>query len=277
MESNGRAVSARGLRMRVRRFFLAYDAMGELRGGGGHVRLGHGALTDLRWWARLPDEAMERPLWQLVPTVTLHTDSSGYAWGGVVGAGEPDIAEARGTWTQRERESHITALELRAVTQAMECLASRLRAQVVRHFEDNQAVVGVLGALTSPSPAMMAELEVRAAKRADNGQLLWVLKDMADLVPRSEEQGRLPHDLQGWCYDGRKLVRRSHACFGTSHCLRPRPSWCIASTRLASLVRGWLPRWRTHGCRGPQPCACVGRGGGEGMCRSLARSLAREI
>ena len=40
----------------------------------------------------------------------------------------------------------------------MECLAPYLSGRVIRHFEDNQAVVGVLGSLTSPSPAMMAEL-----------------------------------------------------------------------------------------------------------------------
>ena len=135
-----------------------YDAMGELKGWGGHVRLPHGALVDLKWWARLRDSEMARPIWELEPSITLHTDSSTYAWGGVVEAGTPEAVEARGTWTAAERESHITALELRAVTQVVACLAPRLQGRVVRHFEDNQAVVGVLRALTSPSAAMMREM-----------------------------------------------------------------------------------------------------------------------
>ena len=40
---------------------------------------------------------------------------------------------------------------------------------------------------------------------------------MVDHVPQSAEQGRLPHDLQGLCFDGRKLQRHSHACFNTSY------------------------------------------------------------
>ena len=45
--------------------------------------------------------------------------------------GASSQTDARATWTQEERESHITALEMRAVTQAVACLAPRLRGQMV--------------------------------------------------------------------------------------------------------------------------------------------------
>ena len=151
------SLAVRSARFRSRSL---YDAMGTLQGWGGHVRLSRQAQQDLRWWTRLTAAEAERPIWPRPPTATLHTDSSGYAWGAWLNEGTTAADHARGTWAEAEAADHITALELRAVTRAVATFLPQLRGKVVTHWEDNQAVVAVLTKLTSPAPAMMTELRV---------------------------------------------------------------------------------------------------------------------
>ncbi|XRB14270.1 RNA-dependent DNA polymerase [Pseudoscourfieldia marina] len=153
------------LALRPARFHLReiYDVIGTLQGWNGRVALTKQALRDLRWWARLRAEDTGCPIWRPIETATLHTDSSGFAWGAVLDG----KLEARGYWTSEEAEDHITLNELRAVTRAVTTFRSQLEGKTVQHFEDNMGVVYIINGLTTRSPAIMAEL-----------RLLWRVLDL---------------------------------------------------------------------------------------------------
>ncbi|XRB14165.1 RNA-dependent DNA polymerase [Pseudoscourfieldia marina] len=153
------------LALRPARFHLReiYDVIGTLQGWNGRVALTKQALRDLRWWARLRAEDTGCPIWRPIETATLHTDSSGFAWGAVLDG----KLEARGYWTSEEAEDHITLNELRAVTRAVTTFRSQLEGKTVQHFEDNMGVVHIINGLTTRSPAIMAEL-----------RLLWRVLDL---------------------------------------------------------------------------------------------------
>ncbi|XRB11733.1 hypothetical protein RI054_03g15660 [Pseudoscourfieldia marina] len=115
---------------RPARFHLReiYDVIGTPQGWNGRVSLTKQALRDLRWWARLRAEDTGCPIWRPIETATLHTDSSGFAWGAVLDG----KLEARGYWTSEEAEDHITLNELRAVTRAVTTFRSQLEGKTVQ-------------------------------------------------------------------------------------------------------------------------------------------------
>ena len=100
----------------------------------------------------------------------LHTDASMSGWGAALNSETP----AAGFWSAKQRESHITLLELKAVRLAVESFLTDLRGREVLHFIDNQAALAALTNVTSRSPVMMAELR----------KLWWVL-DVNDVRMRS--------------------------------------------------------------------------------------------
>lgn len=55
---------------------------GPRRPAGRDLRLGHQALADLRWWAKLTDLALlGRALWPAEDDAGMHTDASLTGWG----------------------------------------------------------------------------------------------------------------------------------------------------------------------------------------------------
>jgi len=120
----------------------------------GSVQVTNQLARDLRWWAEVPTHSNGRSLFKVVETAYLHTDSSGYGWGGVLN----DLKTARGFWYDTDRASHITFKELKAVRLAIESFLPDLMGRSVLLHEDNQAVVSVLTHYTTRSPQMMVEL-----------------------------------------------------------------------------------------------------------------------
>eukprot|EP00873_Tetraselmis_striata_P019580 jgi/Tetstr1/439844/TSEL_028255.t1 len=113
---------------------------------------------DLQWWTSVPSQSNGKsngkPIHRPVETAYLHTDSSGYGWGGVLNG----RLEARGFWSSADERPHITWKELKAVRLAVESFLPHLAGRNVLLHENNQAVCHVLSGLTSHSPEMMAEL-----------------------------------------------------------------------------------------------------------------------
>eukprot|EP00873_Tetraselmis_striata_P008983 jgi/Tetstr1/429247/TSEL_001910.t1 len=66
---------------------------------------------DLQWWTSVPSQSNGKPIHRPVETAYLHTDSSGYGWGGVWNG----MLEARGFWSSADERQHITRNELKAV------------------------------------------------------------------------------------------------------------------------------------------------------------------
>jgi hypothetical protein len=140
----------------VARFYLRelHDVVKAAESWSGTVRLTKQLKRDLEWWKTVPGKHNGAPIFKSVETAYLHCDSSGFGWGAVLN----DCIEARGFWSGKDREQHITFKELKAVRCAIESFLPELKGRRLLLHEDNQSVVGVLTHLTSRSPAMMSEL-----------------------------------------------------------------------------------------------------------------------
>ena len=161
-----------------------HTAIASKEGWTGTVTLSEAALRELRWWRDLDLSAQTLPIWPRIPESELWTDASDFGWGAVLrdvsavpgaspgsppgspsptssrGApgGAPPGLEARGFWQPDELPQHITAKELMAVVRALQAFGPRAAGRVLRHFEDNTAVVAAVGRMASRSPDMMAAL-----------------------------------------------------------------------------------------------------------------------
>eukprot|EP00873_Tetraselmis_striata_P012338 jgi/Tetstr1/432602/TSEL_021972.t1 len=71
---------------------------------GGRVRMTPQLRRDLQWWTSVPSQANGKPIHRPVETAYLHTDSSGYGWGGVLNG----RLEARGFWSSADERQNIT-------------------------------------------------------------------------------------------------------------------------------------------------------------------------
>eukprot|EP00170_Pyropia_yezoensis_P000576 contig_2858_g577 len=129
------------------------------RSRGRDLRLGHLALADLRWWARLTREALlGRALWPPPDDAVMHTDASLTGWGATWNRTVP----ARGFHAPARRHLHINVLELATVRLGLLSFVNHLRAgaTMVRLMMDSMVSVHVINNRTSKSEAMMAELRL---------------------------------------------------------------------------------------------------------------------
>ena len=131
-----------------------HDVLSTRMSWASKVRLTKQAIRDLRWWATLSEHGLGRAIWRSAASAVLHSDASGFAWGGVLDG----TALAHGLWTKAERENHITTLELVAVLRNLTAFLPRLAGKRVHLHEDNMAVCYVLRELTTRSRVMMKYL-----------------------------------------------------------------------------------------------------------------------
>eukprot|EP00873_Tetraselmis_striata_P037030 jgi/Tetstr1/457294/TSEL_043899.t1 len=151
---------------------------------------------DLQWWTSVPSQSNGKPIHRPVETAYLHTDSSGYGWGGVLNG----RLEARGFWSSADERQHITWKELKAVRLAVESFLPNLAGRDVLMHEDNHAVRHVLSGLTSRSPEMMAEL-----------RRLWCLLDSHGIHMRASRFG--PHSIDRFASALNTLLPRYNAAW----------------------------------------------------------------
>ena len=127
-------------------------ATGGLRGD---CHLSHQSLRDLRWWANFGRAGHGRPLWPRPPAHTLHTDASGFGWGGVADEATP----ARGAFTGAAADWHINVKEVAAIRLSLAALAPVFAAgDVVRVITDSRVALHVVNALVSRSVPLCAEV-----------------------------------------------------------------------------------------------------------------------
>jgi hypothetical protein len=157
-----------------------HDCLRTKTGWNSNVRLSKQAIRDMEWWLSVPTKWNGRDIARSPSTVHLHSDSSTFAWGGVLNFDE--TAPARGCWTTFERRYHITILELLAVHKNILTYLPQLRNCRVCLHEDNQAVMYILREKTSKSAVIMRllrrlwkvidlhsiDLEVVYVRSADN-------------------------------------------------------------------------------------------------------------
>eukprot|EP00873_Tetraselmis_striata_P025467 jgi/Tetstr1/445731/TSEL_033379.t1 len=121
------------------RFFLRelHSVVGDRWGG--RVRMTPQLRRDLQWWTSVPSQSNGKPIHRPGETAYLHTDSSGYGWGGVLNG----RLEARGFWSSADERQHITWKELKSVRLAVESFLPHLAGRNVLLHEDNQAVSNI--------------------------------------------------------------------------------------------------------------------------------------
>ncbi|KAK3239353.1 hypothetical protein CYMTET_50714 [Cymbomonas tetramitiformis] len=87
--------------------------LAKKRSWGAKLKLTRQSFADREWWKRLQahNKWNGRRIWRCPTRAKLHTDSSLFAWGGVLNL----KLEARGFWNDELRQLHITHLELEAV------------------------------------------------------------------------------------------------------------------------------------------------------------------
>eukprot|EP00873_Tetraselmis_striata_P039900 jgi/Tetstr1/460164/TSEL_005480.t1 len=140
-----------GRATRNARFFLRelHSVVGDRWGG--RVRMTPQLRRNLQWWTSVPSQSNGKPIHRPVETAYMHTDSSGYGWGGVL----TGRLEVRGFWSSADERQHITWKELKAVRLAVESFLPHLAGRNVLLHEDNQA------RRLATRPLMFAEPESR--------------------------------------------------------------------------------------------------------------------
>jgi hypothetical protein len=126
------------------------------------VRLHTESLTDLQWWAQLPDALCHRPARPppLTTAVSLFSDASFQAWGVVMPRQHlaPELRQpvvTSGLWAPTLQGANINILEATAALHALRSLQQHLVGRHVLLFVDNTAILRALSAGTSKSPALM--------------------------------------------------------------------------------------------------------------------------
>ena len=125
------------------------------RGPHADCRLSHQSLRDLRWWAHFGRAGHGRPLWARAPAHTLHTDASGFGWGGVADETTP----VRGAFSGSDRDWHINIKEVAAIRLCLTALAPKFAAgDVVRVVTDSRFALHVVNALVYRSAPLCSEV-----------------------------------------------------------------------------------------------------------------------
>ena len=98
--------------------------------------------------------AVGRALFQPPVTMELNTDASSYGWGAV----RDGLTPARGFFSLATRHLHINQKELLAIRYALESFSAATGPGVVRMRTESRVVHGIINAMTSRSPRLMAEV-----------------------------------------------------------------------------------------------------------------------
>ena len=207
----GVAVSC-SLEMPLSRFHTHsfYDSMNFTPKTGSRVRLSHAALRDLKIWRDLQASLSSGVLHKPLPTLAHHSYASTLVGlGGSLGRDlrPPHLStwECRGLWDPIHRVMPITLLELKSATNNLRAFSQQLyrhQVKVIKIWEDNQALVSFLNAMTSNSPVLMEELctihklLVRLGISIDSQYLPSAVNRFADRLSclQSLDDWRINHD-----------------------------------------------------------------------------------
>lgn len=96
-------------------------------------------LPHLRWWTKAHNVGAGSPFQDHHPQTSISTDASLSGWGASWGD-----QVAHGSWSAEERQSHINALEIQAVTNAVRHWGPRLAGHRVTILSDNTPTVAYI-------------------------------------------------------------------------------------------------------------------------------------
>lgn len=158
-----------GEKASIRLFALVtmLTAMGRRHPRSGDCRLGHQAMSDHHWWTDLLTlgQRLFRSILPDEPGHFLEMDTSGYGWGAVLNR----LRTARGFHHPERMGVNINRPELSAIRLALLSFRHLLRpgGAIIRPRCDSTVALGVLGAQSSPSMALMEEFRPHHALMAD--------------------------------------------------------------------------------------------------------------
>lgn len=107
----------------------------------------------LKWWVRNVD-ILEGPVHLANPSVLLRSDSSGFAWGGVIMS--PENLEIRdktkGSWSEIELQEHINYKELKAAFFVLVCFCEKMQNVHIKMELDNTTAVSYVNKMGGKFP-----------------------------------------------------------------------------------------------------------------------------
>ena len=118
----------------------------------------------LTWWYNLPEATISVPITHKEASVTLVTDASRSGWGAHCGE-----RELHGLWSEAELNLHINALELVAISKAIQALRETLQFKTVDLRCDNVTAIAYLkkqGGTHSDTLSCLAEEILRFCARS---------------------------------------------------------------------------------------------------------------
>lgn len=121
----------------------------------GDCQLSHQSLRDLRYWANFGRHGHGRLIWAAPAARNLHTDASGYEWGGVLDGHTP----VRGHFTTETEAWHINVEEVAAIWYSLEGVSLLItKGDRIRVVSDSRVALHVTNELISRSPALCNEV-----------------------------------------------------------------------------------------------------------------------
>lgn len=100
------------------------------------IKLNKDSISNVCWWLSCPP-LDPSPFTKFIPKLTLHCDSSLFAWGGYLNTGEV----AYGSWSKTESHNHINYLELHAIFLCVQQFKSILTNNSLSIYSDNFTAV----------------------------------------------------------------------------------------------------------------------------------------
>ena len=116
---------------------IALRSAGNL-GFEGKMKLNEYCREELRWWL-CNIENIHRDIQISPPSLILETDASNEGWGAKFGS-----TSTGGRWSEKEKELHINALELKAVSLGFQSLCRKVSHEGIKILSDNTTTVAYL-------------------------------------------------------------------------------------------------------------------------------------
>ena len=139
--------------------FAKIDALSESRGWyDAKMTLSQDHISLLQWWLDNVD-SLEGPVHFPTPTIFLRSDSSDFAWGGVVMAQTedgiiPTSYKTKGSWSNNESKEHINFKELKAAIFVLQSFCSDMYDVHIKLELDNTTAISYVNKMGGKIPSL---------------------------------------------------------------------------------------------------------------------------